>query len=372
MIRSHLHPSLPRQAFTLVELLVVITVIGILMGLLLPAVSSVTETARSTKCKNNLKQIGVALRLHCEKRGVFPTGGTAPWPAIENYSGTYPTGGGGIPWGPETQGLGWAYQILPYLELETAYNTQPQANLQKILVSGYFCPSRRRPTVYQNPSTSGPQFGNSVLNDYASATPALFDQEAGTYGGTPKSNTPTYGFSHSSMDDLLRAASSLSVVPPNTIYRGVIVRTPANPMPNGQPGSIQCTSPVALGSIQDGLGFTMMAGEKAADSDRYYGGTPTYDDRGWSDGWSPNTVRSTGFPPMRDQPADLLMGADGKTPDPNASQDIGYSFGSPHPAAFNAVFADGQVRPIKYNIDVTLFNSLGDRADNYRIDETQL
>ncbi len=63
------------RGFTLVELLVVIAIIGILIGLLLPAVQMAREAARRSQCKNNMKQIGLAIANFESARGVLPTGG---------------------------------------------------------------------------------------------------------------------------------------------------------------------------------------------------------------------------------------------------------------------------------------------------------
>lgn len=91
--------SRPKPGFTLVELLVVIAIIAILVGLLLPAVQRVRESARRTECMNNLKQVGLAYQNVLSSRRSFP-------PAVT--------------WSPTAHS--WVPHLLPYLELTNLYN----------------------------------------------------------------------------------------------------------------------------------------------------------------------------------------------------------------------------------------------------------
>ena len=131
-----------RAGFTLVELLVVITIIGILIALLLPAVQAAREAARRTQCSNNLKQIGLACLNHENAYGIFPDGGEQYWVGR--------TITGGIPANPPKQNWGWPYQILPYLEQQAVWSLTDDADVIKTPIAGYFCPSRRRPMLINN------------------------------------------------------------------------------------------------------------------------------------------------------------------------------------------------------------------------------
>jgi prepilin-type N-terminal cleavage/methylation domain-containing protein len=144
------------RGFTLLELLVALSIIGLLIGLLLPAVQAARERARQASCSNNLRQLGLAVQNHQAIFKAFPgNGGYRDGSGIKATNGTMVTikttdhaaaftfqWGVGLPGGhPKDQTGSWAYAILPYMEQSEAYKQLDVAAPQ----ATFLCPSRARP-----------------------------------------------------------------------------------------------------------------------------------------------------------------------------------------------------------------------------------
>jgi prepilin-type N-terminal cleavage/methylation domain-containing protein/prepilin-type processing-associated H-X9-DG protein len=118
--------SRPRwSAFTLIELLVVIAIVAILIGLLLPAVQKVRESAARIQCSNNLKQLGLACHTYHDVAARFPGYGT--YSAVVSASS-----------GPSST---WAYVILPHIEQDNLFKLGLSGLYTNRSVRTYACPS---------------------------------------------------------------------------------------------------------------------------------------------------------------------------------------------------------------------------------------
>ncbi len=129
-LASSAHRRTSRRAFTLVELLVVISIIAVLIGLLLPAVNSARESGRRTKCTNNQYQMAMAVIRHNDSNGYVPG-----WRNALTCTGTtiYPS---------------WSVAILPFVEQNDVYKAVALSpvTLPSTAIELFACPSTLRET----------------------------------------------------------------------------------------------------------------------------------------------------------------------------------------------------------------------------------
>ena len=281
------------SAFTLVELLVVIAIIGVLIARLLPAVQAAREASRRANCKNQIKQMMLAMLNHESALRMFPTGGIGPYPQLENYL----TPGGDRPLTGHKQGLSWAFQILPYIEGANIHNLASTARLEQTPVANYFCPSRRGPT--QGSDQNGVV---RWLIDYAAAVPAASRSQnseiseiaasiVGTENWCSGGGGTTFWMGPSFLDISYNAPTFRA----NRGFFGVIVRTnyvrqAGNP---DQEKNLRWSPKVGFSQIEDGSSNTFVLGEKRLRPSQYEPNDVGWDDRGWSDGWDPDVLRAT-------------------------------------------------------------------------------
>ena len=317
-----------QNAFTLVELLVVIAIIAILIALLLPAVQSAREAARRMQCSNNLRNLGLACHMHHDAYGFFPSGG---W-------GTAWMGDPDMGFGRSQPGS-WLFSVLPFVEEQARFEhaSGRQTILWPVLLSKrlallrihekpiglFYCPSRRPPKAYPVGYTLGTKNwehkgGPLARTDYVACM------------GTVSDVWPGAGVIHTTYDD----HETYGAWPPDDYFDGVTYMR----------------SEVNLAHILDGSSNTYLVGEKNLRPQAYLGSTEEAtkdygDDEGCFTGHNGDVARSSGVLPFPDDPAAHLF----------------WNWGSAHPGVFHMMFADGSVRPVSYTVDADLHFALGSR-----------
>jgi prepilin-type N-terminal cleavage/methylation domain-containing protein len=300
-----------RIGFTLIELLVVIAIIAILIALLLPAVQQAREAARRSSCKNNLKNIGLALHNYAETHKVFPFG----FDARETL---------------------WSAMILPQIEQNSIYSKlifqesglgnwnaagSPNTAACGTVIPVFICPSMAMDSQRDNQSIPG--------------------RAAVSYRGCAGSNIWSDDSSTIQSPPAPAGAKSLEQVNLNGMFYGC--------------------SKTKFASVTDGMTNTILIGESYTDTyskdgqqmDFWHSGSPQTG--GWNPGGKGGTEYSEGLgstgPKMNSRLNPTVHGTI-----------MEMSFGSYHVGGAHFCLGDASVRFISENISIAIYNGLGSRG----------
>jgi len=303
----------PLHGFTLVELLVVITIIGILIALLLPAVQAAREAARRLQCSNNLKQIALALHGYHAAHDTLPYGsGSCNYQDSRSWGGTWPT------------------MILPQLEQQGLYNQidfnkhmkdQP-AQVVTTVISVYVCPSDA--------------IGSCVLDGrYAADNPSpaaglWYTGSIGPISFCPLCDDPAYHQTPS---------------PNNYCCQGSNLGTSGVGIAGEHVGMFgRFHTAVSFNMVRDGLSNTILLGETLPRQCSLFSlFTVNFN-------LSPTSI-----------PINVMESDEGQ-PFAGVNWDRICGFKSVHPGGANFAMADGSIHFFPETIDYRLYNNLGTRA----------
>jgi prepilin-type N-terminal cleavage/methylation domain-containing protein len=302
----------PRPAFTLVEMLVVIAIIGVLVALMLPAVQQARESARRMKCGNNLKQIVTAVHSFESTFKKLPANQYGDYTAWTAYGGPF----------ENSQSWSWLSAILPYMEQGNLYKggNIPRVNLNAAAgtidasIPTFHCPSDLLANIKVFPETThylrtGMKVG---LTNYKGVQGANFCWGDWANGGTNGNNCE--GWEHG--DGVFYPMDWLQKKP--------------------------------MAMIQDGLSHTFMVGEDSWNQTRATCDTPCY---GLGFAWA-HAVESCALgnaPPNAKSPSG--------TPYADDDWQNQNGFHSKHMAGCNFAVSDGSVRFVPDYIALGIFRA---------------